>query len=89
MRWLERLGFFVAGGVISAATLLALGKIELADDFLSSTLELYPSDACRAMRTMRRAYGNPPFSPGEFIFDLQAKGLPKLVSMLKESINLL
>jgi predicted nucleic acid-binding protein len=60
-----------------------------ADDFLTSTFELYPSDAFRAMRTMRRAYGNPPFSPGEFIFDLQAKGLPKLASMLKESIDLL
>lgn len=60
-----------------------------ADDFLSSTFELYPGDAFRAMRTMRRAYGNPPFSPGEFIFDLQAKGLPKLASMLKESIDLL
>jgi hypothetical protein len=32
MRWLERLGFFVAGGVISAVILLALGKIELAGD---------------------------------------------------------
>lgn len=60
-----------------------------ADDFLSSTSEPYPGDAFRAMRTMRRAYGNPPFSPSEFIFDLQAKGLPKLASMLKESIDLL
>jgi predicted nucleic acid-binding protein len=60
-----------------------------ADDFLSSTFELYPGDAFRAMRTIRRAYGNPPFSPGDFIFDLQAKGLPKLASMLKESIDLL
>lgn len=60
-----------------------------ADDFLSSTFELYPGDAFRAMRIMRRAYGNPRFSPGEFIFDLQAKGLPKLASMLKQSIDLL
>lgn len=60
-----------------------------ADDFLSSTFELYPGDAFRAMRAMRRAYANPPFSPGDFIFDLQAKGLPKLASMLKESIDLL
>lgn len=60
-----------------------------ADDFLSSTFELYPADAFRALRAMRRAYNNPPFSPGEFIFDLQAKGLPKLASMLKGSIDLL
>ena len=33
MRWLERLGFLVSGGVISAALLLAWGKIELAGDF--------------------------------------------------------
>jgi predicted nucleic acid-binding protein len=60
-----------------------------ADDFLASTFELYPADAFRAMRTMRRDYDRPSFSPGEFIFDLQAKGLPKLASMLKESIDLL
>lgn len=60
-----------------------------ADDFLSSTFELYPGDASRAMRTMRRAYRNPPFSPGQFVFDLQAKGLPKLASRLKDCIDLL
>jgi len=60
-----------------------------ADDFLSSTFELYPADALGAMRTMRKAYKNPPFKPGEFIFDLQAKGLPKLASMLKENIDAL
>lgn len=36
MRWLERLGFLVAGGVISAAILLALGEIELAGDFAAN-----------------------------------------------------
>jgi predicted nucleic acid-binding protein len=60
-----------------------------ADDFLASTFELYPGDALRAMRAMRRDYSKPPFTPGEFIFDLQAKGLPKLASMLKESFDLL
>lgn len=60
-----------------------------ADDFLASTFELYPGDAFRAMRTMRRAYRAPPFSAGEFIFDLQTKGLPKLASLLKEGIDLL
>lgn len=60
-----------------------------ADDFLASTFELYPADALRAMRSMRRDYDRPPFSPGEFIFDLQGKGLPKLASMLKENIDLL
>lgn len=60
-----------------------------ADDFLAGTFELYPGDALRAMRAMRRDYDRPPFSPGEFIFDLQAKGLPKLASMLKEGIDVL
>ena len=60
-----------------------------ADDFLSSTFELYPAEALAALRTMRRDYDNPPFTPGEFIFDLQKKGLPKLASMLKENIDVL
>ena len=60
-----------------------------ADDFLSSTFELYPAEAITAIRLMRRDYDNPPFTPSEFIFDLQAKGLPKLASMLKENIDLL
>jgi predicted nucleic acid-binding protein len=60
-----------------------------ADDFLASTFELYPTEALAAMRTMRREYNNPALTPGEFIFDLQAKGLPKLASMLKESIDIL
>lgn len=59
-----------------------------ADDFLSSTFELYPADALGAMRAMRLNYQRPPFTPGEFIFDLQAKGMPKLASMLKEHIDL-
>jgi len=60
-----------------------------ADDFLSSTFELYPPEALAVMRTMRCDYKNPPFTATEFIFDLQAKGLPKLASMLKENIDLL
>jgi hypothetical protein len=36
MRWLERLVFLVSGGVISAAILLALSKIELAGDFAAN-----------------------------------------------------
>lgn len=31
-----------------------------ADDFLSSTFELYPAEALTAMRAMRRDYDNPP-----------------------------
>lgn len=59
------------------------------DDFLASTFELYPAEALAAMRTMRNAYRSPAFSKSEFIFDLQAKGLPKLASMLKENIDVL
>lgn len=59
------------------------------DDFLSSTFELYPGDALSTLRNMRQDYRNPPFTPGEFIFELQRKGLPKLASMLKEHIDLL
>jgi predicted nucleic acid-binding protein len=60
-----------------------------ADDFLASTFQLYPAEALAAMRTMRREYASPSLTPGDFIFDLQAKGLPKLASMLKENIDVL
>lgn len=60
-----------------------------ADDFLASTFELYPAEALAAMRAMRLDYKNPPFTPSEFIFDLQMRGLPKLASMLKENIDVL
>lgn len=36
MRWLERLGCLVAGSVISAVILLALGKIEMSGDFAAN-----------------------------------------------------
>jgi predicted nucleic acid-binding protein len=60
-----------------------------ADDFLFSTLELYPAEALSVIKTMRRGCSHPTFTPGEFLFDLQVKGLPKLASALKESIDLL
>lgn len=60
-----------------------------ADDFLASTFELYPAEALATLRAMRRDYEHPPFTPSEFIFDLQAKGLPKLASMLKPTIDAL
>lgn len=60
-----------------------------ADDFLLSTFELYPLQALTALKEMRRCYRNPSFTPGEFIADLQAKGLPKLASTLRSSIDLL
>ena len=60
-----------------------------ADDFLSSTFELYPAEALAAVRTMRAEYKNPALSTDAFIFDLQAKGLPKLASLLKPHIDLL
>jgi len=60
-----------------------------ADDFLTSTFELYPSEAVAALRTMRAAYRTPAMSANEFLFDLQRAGLPKLVSLAKEHIDVL
>jgi hypothetical protein len=60
-----------------------------ADDFLASTFQLYPAEALASMRTMRREYARPAMTPGDFIFDLQARGLPTLASMLKENIDVL
>jgi predicted nucleic acid-binding protein len=60
-----------------------------ADDFLARTFELYPAEATAALRTMRRNYENPPLNPGEFVFDLQTKGMPNLASMLKQHIDVI
>lgn len=60
-----------------------------ADDFLTSTYELYPAQAIAALRKMRREYRNPAMERGEFLTDLQKSGLPKLVSLAKEQIDAL
>ena len=52
-----------------------------ADAFLSRTLDLHPAEALAVLRTLRRAYGNPSFSPNGFILDLTAKGLPRLAAL--------
>jgi hypothetical protein len=71
-----------------AQTLEPLGiEAVSADDFLSSTFELYPAEGVATLRAMRVDYKNPPFTPAEFIFDLQAKGMPKLASLLREHID--
>ena len=58
-----------------------------ADDFLSSTFEIYRAEAVATLKAMRLNYNNPPFTPTDFIFDLQAKGMPKLASLLREHID--
>ena len=58
-----------------------------ADDFLSSTFELYEAEALKAIRKMRIDYNNPPFTQSEFIIHLQSNGLPQLAAMLKPYIE--
>jgi len=53
-----------------------------ADEFLARTFELYRTEALIVLRDLRRAYTRPPFTPSEFVFDLTAKGMPKLASHL-------
>lgn len=60
-----------------------------ADDFLASTFELYPEAATSALNKMRNAYRNPTMSPAFFLTDLQANGMPKLVSLAKQYIDVL
>ena len=55
-----------------------------ADGFLSRTFDLYPSEALGVLRTLRKAYSNPPFTPPEFVRDLTAKGLPRLAAQTEE-----
>lgn len=70
------------------ATLNAYGITPVsADDFLASTFELYEAEALTAIRKMRLAYENPPYSPDAFVLHLQTNGLPKLASLLKPHIE--
>ena len=52
------------------------------DDFLLRTFELYPAQAVEVLSRLRQSYRNPPFTASEFIFDLTARGMPKLASRL-------
>lgn len=54
-----------------------------ADEFLSRTFDLYPAAAIEALKIMRQGYRNPAFTQSEFVFDLTAKGLPKLASRVR------
>ena len=60
-----------------------------ADDFLAATFELYPAEATKALRTMRRAYRNPAMDALDFVLDLQRSGLPKLASLAREQVDVL
>ena len=60
-----------------------------ADQFLSSTYELYPSEATAALRKMRRDYENPPMSPSEFLLDLMRVGLPLTAALARREIDIL
>lgn len=55
-----------------------------ADEFLSRTFDLYPSEALTVLRDLRAVYGRPPYSPPEFVLDLTAKGLPKLAARARQ-----
>ena len=59
------------------------------DEFLSRTFDLYPTETFGVLRTLRRQYDNPPFTPAEFTFDLTAKGLPKLAARVRPQRDLL
>lgn len=55
-----------------------------ADEFLSRTFDLYPSEAFTVLRQLRAHYNNPSYSPPEFVLDLTAKGLPKLAARTRQ-----
>ncbi len=55
-----------------------------ADEFLSRTFDLYPSEALAVLRELRAHYRNPPYTAPEFILDLTAKGLPKLAARARQ-----
>jgi predicted nucleic acid-binding protein len=73
------------------ADALAIYGIEAvsADQFLSSTYELYPSEATVALRKMRRSYQNPPMTTSDFIRDLMRVGLPLTAALARREIDVL
>jgi hypothetical protein len=60
-----------------------------ADQFLSSTYELYLSEATAALRKMRRSYRNPPMSASEFLLNLMRVGLPLTAALARREIDVL
>jgi hypothetical protein len=70
---------------------LAIYGIEAvsADQFLSSTYELYPSEATVALRKMRSSYQNPPMTPSDFILDLMRVGLPLTAALARREIDVI
>lgn len=58
-----------------------------ADEFLTSTFDLYPSKAVETIRMMRNQYDNPFFTPDEFLTRLRQNGLGQLVERLKSEID--
>lgn len=60
-----------------------------ADDMLANTFDLFPIDGARALRTVRKRYDNPPFTPSEFLLDLTKCGMPKLAAMARKGIEYL
>ena len=55
-----------------------------ADEFLGRTFDLYTAEAMSVLRELRSHYRNPPFTPSEFVFDLTAKGMPKLAARVRK-----
>ena len=59
------------------------------DAFLAATYELYPKQATAALRRMRQAYRNPAMTANELLLDLMRVGLPRLVALVRQEIELL
>lgn len=53
-----------------------------ADDFILNTVELYPTDAVAALKTMRRRYANPHLSPEDLLQAMLRCGLVTTVAAL-------
>ena len=62
-------------------------EIQSADEFLLSTLELYPSDAEAAIRVMRKRHKKPSHSASVLLTKFTGEGLVRLAAALKERID--
>ncbi|WP_193172688.1 PIN domain-containing protein [Nisaea nitritireducens] len=60
-----------------------------ADQFLHSTMELYPEASISALRQMRADYKQPAMNPAEFLMSLRTAGLVKTSELTKRSIDVI
>jgi predicted nucleic acid-binding protein len=61
-------------------------EVRTADEFVLSTVELYPADAVAALKRMRLRYSNPPHDPAQLLQAMLRCGLVTTVASLTPQV---